>query len=74
MGISNVATASSGLLATAIGGLVIDAVNRSAGTLGPGPRAAYVLGVACFVAGALLLRPVVEPDPAARGEPSVAPA
>ena len=74
MGISNVATASSGLLATAIGGLVIDAVNRSAGVLGPGPRIAYVVGVACFAAGALLLRPVVEPDPAARGEPSAVPA
>jgi MFS family permease len=61
MGISNVATASSGLLATSIGGLIIDGVNRSAGVTGPGPRVAYLVGVVCFAIGALLLRPVVEP-------------
>jgi MFS family permease len=60
MGISNVVTASSATLAIAIGGPLIDAVNRSAG-IGAGPRVELVLGIAYFALGALLLRPVVEP-------------
>jgi MFS family permease len=60
MGISNVATASAGTVALALGGAaVMDTVNRLLG-YGAGPRAALVLGVACYVAGALLLKPVVE--------------
>jgi MFS family permease len=65
MGLSNVATGSSGLLAVATGGIVIDIVNRSAGVLGPGPRAAFLLGVVYYVVAAILLRPVREPP---RGE------
>jgi MFS family permease len=57
MGISNVATASSGILAVAIGGNLMDAANASLG-YGAGPRAALALAIAYFVAGALLLVPV----------------
>ncbi len=57
MGISNVATASSGVVAIAFGGQLTDLVNRLAG-YGAGPRAADLLGVACFALAALLLRPV----------------
>ena len=60
MGLSNVATSSSTLLAVATGGLLLDAVNAAMG-LGAGPRAAYLLGAAYYVVAALTLRPVVEP-------------
>ena len=60
MGLSNVATSSSTLLAVASGGLLLDAVNAAMG-LGSGPRAAYLLGAAYYVVAALTLRPVVEP-------------
>jgi MFS family permease len=60
MGLSNVATTASTLLAVASGGLVLDAVNASLG-LGAGPRAAYLLGAAFYVVAAITLRPVVEP-------------
>lgn len=60
MGISNVATASAGTVALALGGAaVMDTVNRLMG-YGTGPRAALWLGVLCYVIGALLLRPVDE--------------
>ena len=60
MGISNVATASSGIVAVAIGGaLIMDTVNQALG-LGAGARAAMLFGVACYLVGALLLRPVDE--------------
>ena len=65
MGLSNVATGSSGLLAVATGGIVIDVVNRAAGVIGPGPRAAFLLGLGYYVVAAILLRPVREPS---RGE------
>jgi MFS family permease len=60
MGLSNVATSSSTLLAVASGGLLLDAVNIALG-VGSGPRAAYLLGAAYYVIAALTLRPVVEP-------------
>jgi MFS family permease len=60
MGLSNVATTASTLLAVASGGLVLDAVSASMG-LDAGPRAAYLLGAAYYVVAALTLRPVVEP-------------
>ena len=67
MGLSNVATTASTLIAVASGGLVLDAINIALG-LGSGPRAAYALGAAYYVIAALTLRPVVEPprlaDPA----------
>lgn len=59
MGISNVATASSGVLAVAIGANLMDLVGGAARD-GSGPRAALLFGVACFVLGAFLLRPVDE--------------
>jgi MFS family permease len=60
MGLSNVATGSSGLLAGVVGGLVLDSVSAAAG--GPaGPRAAFMVSVALYVVAALLLVPVVEP-------------
>lgn len=61
MGLSNVVTASATTIAVAVGGPVIDAVNRTAG-VGAGPRLEIVLGIGYFVLGALALRPVVEPD------------
>jgi len=59
MGLSNVATASSGLLALAIGGTLMDIVGGP--QLRPeGPQAALWLGVALFGVGAALLHPVDE--------------
>jgi hypothetical protein len=60
MGISNVATATAGIFSLLAGGKLMDFVNGVAG-YGSGPRAAFLLAVAFFVIGALLLRPVVEP-------------
>jgi MFS family permease len=60
MGLSNVATTSSTVLAVATGGLLLDAVNLGFG-LGAGPRAAYLLGAVYYVIAAVTLRPVVEP-------------
>ncbi len=60
MGISNVATASAGTVALALGGAaVMDTVNHAFG-YGTGPRAALGFGVVCYILGALLLKPVVE--------------
>ena len=60
MGISNVATASAGTVALALGGAgVMDTVNKWLG-YGAGPRAALLFGVVCYIIGALLLRPVIE--------------
>ncbi len=60
MGISNVATASAGVLATAFGGRLMDVVG-GVERLGSGPRAAMWLAVGCYAVGAILLRPVREP-------------
>jgi MFS family permease len=60
MGLSNVATTSSTVIAVATGGLLLDAVNLGFG-LGVGPRAAFLLGAIYYVVAALALRPVVEP-------------
>ena len=60
MGISNVATATSGIVAVMTGGLLMDRANALLG-YGLGPRLAFALAVAFFVVGAILLRPVVEP-------------
>ncbi len=59
MGLSNVATASAGVLATGFGGPLMDFIGGKQ-ELGIGPRSALVLGVALLVIGALLLRPVNE--------------
>jgi hypothetical protein len=61
MGLSNVATGASTPISIALGGLVIDFVNSAAGGVGPGPRAAYLVGAALYVVAAVLLRPVAEP-------------
>jgi MFS family permease len=55
MGLSNVATASAGVFAIAIGGTIMDLVGG-----GEGPRAALWLAVFLFGVGAVLLRPVDE--------------
>jgi MFS family permease len=55
MGLSNVATASAGVLALAVGGTLMDVVGG-----GDGPRAALWLAVVLFGVGAILLRPVDE--------------
>ena len=60
MGISNVATATAGIFSLMTGGQLMDLVNDVA-AYGDGPRAAFLLAVAYFALGALLLRPVVEP-------------
>lgn len=60
MGISNVATATNGVISAFIGGVLIDAFVR-AGTPDLGPRVAFLLAPVWFTIGALLLRPVVEP-------------
>ena len=60
MGISNVATATNGVAAVFLGGLIIDAFSR-AGAPELGPRAVFLLAPLCFAIGALLLRPVIEP-------------
>jgi MFS family permease len=68
MGISNVATASAGTFALAAGGAgVMDTVNNWLG-YGTGPRAALLMGVLCYIVGALMLRPVQE----RRREPDLA--
>jgi hypothetical protein len=59
MGISNVATATNGVVSAFIGGLIIDAFAR-AGTPGVGPRVAFLVAPFWFLIGALLLRPVDE--------------
>ncbi|HXR27382.1 MAG TPA: MFS transporter [Candidatus Baltobacteraceae bacterium] len=70
MGMSNVATASAGILALGFGGLLLDLVNRLLG-FGTGPRAAFLLAAVFFVLGAIFLRPV---DPRRREDLPVAPA
>ncbi len=60
MGISNVATATNGVISAFIGGVLIDALVR-AGSPDLGPRVAFLLAPVWFTVGALLLRPVVEP-------------
>ena len=55
MGLSNVATASAGVLAIAVGGTLMDIVGG-----GEGPRAALWMAVALFGVGAALLTPVDE--------------
>jgi Na+/melibiose symporter-like transporter len=59
MGLSNVATASAGVLALAVGGTVMDLVGGPS-LDGSGRRAALWLAVALMGIGALLLRPVDE--------------
>ncbi len=65
MGISNVATATAGLVGLAIGAIVIDVTNLTLGE-GIGPRIAIGLSVPLLGIGALLLRPVREPVRASR--------
>ena len=60
MGLSNVATTSSTVIAVATAGLLLDAVNINI-DFGLWPRAAYLLGAIYYVIAAITLRPVVEP-------------
>jgi MFS family permease len=59
MGISNVATATNGVVSLFIGGVVIDLFVRM-GNPSAGPRAAFLLAPIWFAIGAWLLRPVDE--------------
>jgi MFS family permease len=52
LGISNVVTATSGAIATAIGGLVIAGTTDLVGDAGPGPRVAVALTLVFYVIGA----------------------
>jgi MFS family permease len=65
MGISNVATATAGLVGLAVGGLLIDLSNNFI-SAGIGPRVAFGMAVALLGIGAILLRPVKEPVRPAR--------
>lgn len=58
MGISNVVTATSGMVAGFIGALIVDPVDR--GAYGMGPRLALLLASSFFIVAALLLRHVDE--------------
>jgi MFS family permease len=60
MGLSNVATAASGIVALALGGLIMDIVGGPE-QAGSGPRAALVFSIVAFVVAAILLIPVREP-------------
>jgi MFS family permease len=71
MGLSNVATTSSTVIAVATAGLLLDTVNINFG-LGLGPRAAYLLGGVYYVIAALTLRPVVEPPRSGRPASDIA--
>ena len=68
MGISNVATGASTIVALIIGSFALDYFNRNYG-VGAGARAAYLIGASGFLLGALLLRPVVEPARRGRDKP-----
>jgi MFS family permease len=80
MGLSNVATASAGVLAIAVGGTLMDIVGGPS-LDGSGPRAALWMAVGLMGLGAVLLRPVderrreaepvPEPDAAAVPAPAV---
>jgi MFS family permease len=59
MGMSNVATASAGILALGLGGILLDVVNGLLG-YGAGPRAAFILAVLLYGVGAIFLHPVDE--------------
>jgi MFS family permease len=71
MGLSNVATTSSTVIAVATAGLLLDTININFG-LGLGPRAAYLLGGVYYVIAALTLRPVVEPPRSGRPASGIA--
>jgi MFS family permease len=57
MGISNVATATNGVAAAFIGGIIVDQLAAS-GNPAVGPRLAFLVAPLWFAIGALLLRPV----------------
>ena len=75
MGISNVATATNGVVAGLIGYFIVDRF-AAAGATDLGPRAAFLLAPVWFAIGAWLLRPVDErrrkEDPAVLAEASPA--
>jgi hypothetical protein len=60
MGISNVASASAGPIAVTLAGITMDRVG--AFDFAAGPRVAFLLSLAFYALGALLLRPVREPE------------
>jgi MFS family permease len=59
MGISNVATATNGVVAGFVGGIIVDQL-AAAGNPAVGPRLAFLIAPLWFLVGALLLRPVQE--------------
>ena len=73
MGMSNVATGSSGPIAAAIGGIVLDVVTTG-GYPALSPRVVFIVAVAFFVAAAIALRPVVEPARHRQPQPEPTPA
>jgi MFS family permease len=67
MGISNVATATNGVVAGLVGYVIVDRF-AGAGATDLGPRAAFLLAPVWFCIGAWLLRPVDERRREDRGE------
>jgi MFS family permease len=63
MGISNVASASAGPIAVTLAGITMDRIGAL--DFAAGPRVAFLLSLAFYALGALLLRPVREPEPPA---------
>ena len=61
MGISNVASATAGPIAVTLAGITMDRIG--AFDFAAGPRVAFLLSIAFYALGALLLRPVHEPAP-----------
>jgi MFS family permease len=59
MGISNVATATNGVVAGFVGGIIVDQL-AAAGNPALGPRLAFLIAPVWFLIGAVLLRPVQE--------------
>jgi Na+/melibiose symporter-like transporter len=79
MGLSNVATASSGIAALAVGGVVMDIVGGPV-QAGSGPRAAFAVAILAYAVAAALLVPVREPRrrrggaaPASGSDPAAGP-
>lgn len=60
MGISNVASASAGPIAVTLAGITMDRVGAL--DFAAGPRVAFLLSLAFYALGALLLQPVQEPE------------
>jgi MFS family permease len=71
MGISNVASAAAGPIAVTLAGITMDRIGAL--DFAAGPRVAFLLSLAFYALGAVLLRPVQEPARDVVLAPSAAP-